>query len=458
MLKKVGVVALSAGLIFSAMGSVPAVEAGKPEWAGKGKPDWVEAKKGNDSVENVIYMIPDGFNADYAKNYRLFKGEDAVWDEHMKGMYTTHSANSNITDSAAAGTAMATGVKTNNGMISLSPEGEELETILEASQEQGMSTGLVATSTITHATPAVFASHVESRNNETEIARQMVENEVDVMLGGGKNNFLPKSMGGNQEDVNVLEDAKDRGYTLVETRKQLKSQNDIALNKGDKLLGLFADDALTDELARDKDAQPSLAEMTEVAIEILSQDDEGFFLMVEGSQIDWAGHANDAGWAISEVEAFEAAVKAALEFAEEDGETLVVVGSDHETGGMTTGVDGSPSNASPEILSNVKATGSLMASELNEGRTNIAEVLETYTDLDWSSGEIQQIQGAEDPATEINRLISNRANIGWTSSNHTAADVPLYVYGPGAENYTGFHDNTDLPKFIADSLGISFGN
>ncbi|GAQ17648.1 alkaline phosphatase 3 precursor [Oceanobacillus picturae] len=458
MFKKVGVVALSAGLIFSGMGSVPTVEAGKPEWAGKGKPDWVEAQNGKQDVENVIYMIPDGFNADYAKNYRLYKGEDAAWDKHLKGMYTTYSANSSITDSAAAGTAMATGVKTNNGMIGLNPEGEELETILEASQEQEMATGLVSTSAITHATPAAFASHVESRNNETEIARQLIANEVDVMLGGGMNNFLPETMGGNQEDTNVLEAAKERGYKVIETRQELMNQNDIALKQDDKLLGLFAGGALPDELARDKKVQPSLAEMTETAVEILEQDEDGFFLMVEGSQIDWAGHANDAGWAMSEVEAFEAAVKAALAFAEEDGETLVVIGGDHETGGMTTGIDGSPSNASPEILKKVKATGTHMASELNEGRTNSQEVLETYTDLKWSASEIQQIQEAKDPAAKINELTSNKANIGWTSSNHTSVDIPLYVYGPGSEDFTGFHDNTDLPKFIAESLGISLDN
>lgn len=458
MFKKVGVVALSAGLIFSGMGSAPTVEAGKPEWAGKGKPDWVEARNGKQDVENVIYMIPDGFNADYAKNYRLYKGEDAAWDKHLKGMYTTYSANSSITDSAAAGTAMATGVKTNNGMIGLNPEGEELETILEASQEQDMATGLVSTSAITHATPAAFASHVDSRNNETEIARQLIANEVDVMLGGGMNNFLPETMGGNQEDMNVLEAAKERGYKVIETRQELMNQNDIALKQDDKLLGLFAGGALPDELARDKKVQPSLAEMTETAVEILEQDEDGFFLMVEGSQIDWAGHANDAGWAMSEVEAFEAAVKAALAFAEEDGETLVVIGGDHETGGMTTGIDGSPSNASPEILKKVRATGTLMASELNEERTNSQEVLETYTDLEWSASEIQQIQEAEDPAAKINELTSNKANIGWTSSNHTSVDIPLYVYGPGSEDFTGFHDNTDLPKFIAESLGVALDN
>ena len=162
MFKKIGAVVLSTSLVLSGL-SIGTVDA---------KPDAVDRKgKGNKKVENVIFMVPDGFSADYASNYRVYKGEDAVWDDHLKGMFTTHSANSDITDSAAAGTAMSTGEKTNNGVIGMDTEGNELETILEASQENGKATGLVATSTITHATPASFASHVEDRNNETEIAR-----------------------------------------------------------------------------------------------------------------------------------------------------------------------------------------------------------------------------------------------------------------------------------------------
>ncbi|WP_100013070.1 alkaline phosphatase [Lentibacillus sediminis] len=462
MFKKFGVVALSAGIVLSGVGASTVV-ADKPDWAGNGKPEWVETGKGNGNgnngtkkVENVIYMIPDGFNADYATNYRLYKGEEAVWDEHMKGMYTTHSANSSITDSAAAGTAMASGVKTNNGMIGMDPEGNEVETILEVLQEDGKSSGLVATSTITHATPAAFASHVEDRNNETEIAKQLLANEVDVLLGGGKNNFLPASEGGNQEEANLLEQAEEQGYDFVETRDELLD-SDIEVEDGEKLLGLFADGALSPEMHRDAEEEPSLAEMTDNAIDVLEEDQDGFFLMVEGSQIDWAGHDNDAAWAMTDVEAFELAVEEAMEFAEEDGETLVIVGGDHETGGMTVGANGSGS-ANPEVLQNVSATGEHMASELNEDRSNVNEVFETYTDFELNEEEIQAIQEADDAKSAINKVISDRANIGWTSTNHTAVDIPVYVYGPQADEFTGFYDNTDLPKKIAEAMKVDFGN
>src|SRR5690606_5679645 len=225
----------------------------------------------NKKVENVIFMIPDGFNADYATNYRWYKGEDAVWDEHLKGMFKTYSANSRITDSAAAGTAMATGVKTNNSVISLTPEGNEIETILEASEKTGKSTGLVATSTITHATPAVFASHVDNRKKEDEIAKQMIENDVDVLLGGGKEFFASKADGGKQKQ-DLIEEAVELGYEFVETRDELLNVDNVDIDGDDKLLGLFADQALVPELHRAETEQPSIAEMTETAIDVLSQD------------------------------------------------------------------------------------------------------------------------------------------------------------------------------------------
>ncbi|MFD1361938.1 alkaline phosphatase [Lentibacillus salinarum] len=461
MFRKAGVVALSAGLLLTA-GATGVMAGGSPDWAGP--PDWAggpggppDNGNGNQKVENVIYMIPDGFNADYATNYRMYKDEEAVWDEHMKGMFTTYSADSSITDSAAAGTAMATGEKTDNGVIGLNPEGNELETILEASADEGMASGLVATSTITHATPASFASHVEDRNNETAIAPQLLAGEVDVLLGGGKNNFLPESEGGNQETDNLIAQAEEQGYELVETQDALLD-SEIDIEDGEKLLGLFADDALAPEMHRDNTEEPSLAEMTESAIGNLEQDDDGFFLMVEGSQIDWAGHANDAAWAMQDTEAFEAAVEEAIEFAEDDGETLVVVGGDHETGGMTVGAgENADMNVNPSVLKDVTATGDHMASELNDDRSNVNEVIETYTNFELSEAEAQTIQQADDAALAINTIIGDQALIGWTSTNHTGVDIPVYAYGPQADKFTGYLDNTDLPKIMAGALGVELG-
>ncbi|RSL31485.1 alkaline phosphatase [Salibacterium salarium] len=454
MSKKFGIGALSAALLFSSF-SVGMADTGKPEWAGP--PDWAGSGNGNDNednnkVENVIYMIPDGFSSNYAANYRAYKGEEAVWDDHLKGMFTTPSANSDITDSAAAGTAMATGEKTNNGVIGLDPEGNELETILETSEEEGKASGLVATSTITHATPASFAAHVEDRNNETEIAKQLVESEVDVILGGGKNNFLPASEGGNQEDSNLIKQAEEQGMNIVENREQLE-EADIDVEKGEGLLGLFAGGALSPELHREDTEEPSLAAMTETAIDSLEEDKDGFFLTVEGSQIDWAGHANDAAWAMSDTAAFEEAVQKAIEFAEKDGETLVVVAPDHDTGGMTAGANDSM-ELNADILQNVKTTGDQMASRLNDDRSNVQEVVESSAGLTLTQAEVQSIQEADNAVLAINSVVSDKARVGWTSTNHTGADIPVYAHGPQADKFSGFYDNTQLPKIIAEVMEL----
>lgn len=446
MFKKVGLIALSTGLVLSGVGLSTADAAKKDASQGK--------QNGNKAVENVIYMIPDGFGANHAANYRIFKGEEAVWDTHIKGMYTTFSANADITDSAAAGTAMSTGFKTNNGVIGLNPEGNKLKTILEASEEAGKSSGLVATSTITHATPASFASHVEHRSNETEIARQYIqESDVDVILGGGKNNFLPTSEGGKQAELNLIDEAQEKGFQFVENRDQLKNIENVDVEKGEKLLGLFAGEALAPEFDRIDTEEPSLAEMTETAIDTLSQDKDGFFLMVEGSQIDWAGESNDAAYAMHETKAFEEAVQEAIEFAKEDGNTLVVVAGDHETGGMSVG-SSSSSNTTADVLNNVTATGEFMASQLNEDRSNVKEVVLQYTGIELTNEEASTVQQAEDVKSAINKVVSERAGIGWTRYGHTAAQVPVFAFGPKSDKFVGFHDNTDLPQIMKDAMKL----
>lgn len=414
-------------------------------------PDRVGASQpetSKETVKNVIFMIPDGYSASYATNYRWYKGADTVMDPFLVGMMKTYSANSEVTDSAAAGTALASGVKTNNGMIGVTPDGTPVKTLLEAAEDAGKATGLVATSTITHATPAVFGSHVLSRGSEADIAPQYMD-KVDVILGGGSKYFLPESMGGKQKTRNLVEEAKSAGYQYIENQEQLLNV------KGDKLLGLFAKDGMAPELDREVTAEPSLKEMTTKAIEALSEDKDGFFLMVEGSQIDWAGHAHDAAYAMKDTEAFEAAVETALEFAKTDGKTLVVIMGDHDTGGMSVGGYGQY-DAKIEILRNVTATGTFMAGKLNADLANIKEVVKTYANIDLTGAEEQMIKNSSNKANAINDVISQRALVGWTSGAHTGTDVPLYVFGTGASNFRGLHDNTEIPKLLAEAMKIEF--
>lgn len=399
-------------------------------------------------VKKVILMIPDGYSAGYATNYRWFKGSDVIMDKLLVGMVKTFSADNKVTDSAAAGTAMATGLKTNNGMISETSDGRTAQTILEAARKAGKSAGLVVTSTITHATPAVFAAHVNSRDSEADIAPQMLE-RVEVLFGGGKEFFLPEALGGKQKERNLIKEAQAKGYTIIEDKNQLQGA------KGKKLLGLFANNGMAPELDRDATKEPSLAEMTNKALATLNKDKDGFFLMVEGSQIDWAGHNHDPAWAMKDTEAFEGAVKAALEFATNDGHTLVVVVGDHDTGGFSVG-GYDKYEANVEILRKVTATGNYMVTKLNSEGNNIKEIVKTYTEQELSDDEVNLIKTSSNQAHTINDIISQRALVSWTTFAHTGTDIPLYAYGVGEELFEGLHDNTDIPKLIAKVMNIQF--
>ncbi|WP_406944078.1 alkaline phosphatase [Halobacillus sp. SY10] len=437
MFKKTAVVLVSSTIMFAgaSIGGDHTVHAGGNH-------------KTEGEVENVIYMIPDGFSAGYATNYRWYKGEDSIFDPYLKGMMKTYSNDSEVTDSAAAGTAMATGQKTNNGMVGVTPDGKEIDSILDASEAAGKSSGLVATSTITHATPAVFGASVNDRDDQSLIAPQYLENDVDVILGGGREFFLPESEGGKQADTNLVEAAQEQGYTYVENRDQLMN-----IGSSEKVLGLFADGPLSSELDRDETMEPGLAEMTSSAIDTLSKDEDGFFLMVEGSQIDWAGHAHDAAWAMKDTEAFEKAVKEALDFAKKDENTLVVIAGDHETGGMTVGSNGEY-DVKTEVVKNVTATGDHMAEQLDDEMSNIKEVVKEYTGLELSEKEVEDIRSSENPNNAINDMVSDQALIGWTSSAHTGVDVPIYAFGPSADSFSGLVNNTDLPQKMASAMNV----
>jgi alkaline phosphatase len=281
-------------------------------------------------VKNVILLIGDGMGLPQVNAVRLQvlgrSGRLTIEQMPVTGIITTDAADYIITDSAAGATAFATGHKTNNRMVSVLPDSTAVKTILEAFQEAGMKTGLVATSGLTHATPACFAAHVDLRHKYAEIAEQMIATAPQVMFAGGREYFIPQTAEGSkrEDDVDLLKKADEAGYQVITEKAEL-----TGLNAKDKALGLFRLGAL-----ENKDPEPSLSELTHKAIELLAFEGNGFFLMVEGSQIDWAGHANDFDYLQREMMSFDDAVKTALEFAQKDGETLVIVTADHETGGI----------------------------------------------------------------------------------------------------------------------------
>lgn len=272
----------------------------------------------------VILFIGDGVGVSYWTAARFASERLNVEQFRVVGLVDTRSASHRVTDSAAGATVYATGMRTFNGAIGVGPDSLPVQTVLELAEEKGLATGLVATSSVTHATPGSFAAHVPSRSMEAEIARHIAQHEVDVILGGGRRYFDGSANGAS----NLLPDLRKR-YTYVETAEELRA---LDLDTVTTLLGLFAENHMERASAG---RTPSLSEMTRTALEILDRHPEGFFLMVEGSQPDWRGHANEP---IDEVMAemldYDQAIGEALAYQARNPETLIVIVADHETGGL----------------------------------------------------------------------------------------------------------------------------
>jgi len=281
------------------------------------------------SFQNVILMIGDGMGWGQLNATRKSMGSVLAVDTFpWSGEVDTYSLDNPVTDSAAAATALATGQRTNNYRVSMTPAGVILATVLELAESLGKSTGLVTTTRVTHATPAAFAAHVPDRNLEGEIGRQIVvEHDVEVLLGGGQDIL-----------ATYLSEAQAKGYVLVEDRNELLNSTAAG-----KLLGVFAAGFMSYDAERNPLVDPHLREMVNVSLRILSRNAGGFFLMVEGGRIDNACHNHDITNTIGDTRAFDEAVEAALEFAQLDGQTLLIVTADHETGGLVV------NSTSPEL-------------------------------------------------------------------------------------------------------------
>ncbi len=279
-------------------------------------------------VRNVIFMIGDGMgiNQIFLSRVIALGKEKRLNMERMPitGLVTTYSSSSLKTDSAAAATALATGVKTHNKMISQLPDGAKMVTLLEKAEEKGMATGLVATKAITDATPASFSAHNVSRDNQNEIAADMLAHDIEIIFGGGRKYWLPESVDGSREDGrNLVSEAKAKGYVYAATRDEFNTINKLPA------LGLFGTEHM-DEIS----TEPLIQEMTRKSLELLPKNGIGFFLMVESSQIDSECHRHDEEKYMRRLLLFDSAVKTAIDFAKKDKHTLVIVTADHETGGM----------------------------------------------------------------------------------------------------------------------------
>ncbi len=356
-------------------------------------------------AKNIILLIADGMSISQVSSYRLIKGgpnERLEVDKFpVSGIVLTHSEDAIVTDSASSATAYSTGFKTNNGALGLDKDLNVLENLTEKIHSYGYVSSLISTSEITHATPAAFASHVDLRWKTDEISKQMMDSDVMTILGGGRHFFLPEDMGGKRDDDFNLYEQVESTQTLLTHKDQLSDEN---LTSSNKVIGLFADEHLRDiEKPDNHSTEPTSRDMLDFAIRrsesFMERGCKGSFIMVEGSQVDWAGHANNIDYLVREMEDFEGAVQLARSYAEQNDETLVVVTADHETGGL---------------------------------------LIEPFKPTQYTAPEVK---------------FSFNTGIGYGS--HTGVPVPVYAYGPGSENFTGTMDNTDVYRAMVAALDLS---
>lgn len=424
---------------------------------------------------NVILLIGDGMSTSATTFARWYKdaqngkyGDDKLnIDDYLTGYVKTSWAKGPITDSAPGGTAFATGQKTNDKYVGSDINGNPLATVLEAAELEGMATGLIATSEMTHATPSDFSAHVTDRGNYNAIVKQQMKSGVDVVLGGGigsvskyfdtKND--PEAQTKYNEYLKNLQNAlTEEGYDIVTTKEELTNSN------SDKVWGIFAEADLAydfDRVAFEEkyNTQPSLSQMTKTAIEKLEKDEDGFFLMVEGSKVDWAAHANDPAGIASDILAYDEAVKEAIDYAKADGNTIVISTSDHGNSGIIYGNENTSSTYDSltfEQTVAISAKAKVSLETLNnmiKGKSNeeILTIADEYYGLDsLTTEELAKVKEGK-----ANEVLSNRANIGFTTGGHTGGDVGLYVYAPShLEELNGIVHNTDIAKYIEKSMKV----
>ncbi|KAI1907669.1 vacuolar alkaline phosphatase [Ophidiomyces ophidiicola] len=463
---------------------------------GKGEGRWRDSRPMG--KRNLIFMVSDGMGPSSLSMTRSFRqlrdglpiDDILVLDKHHIGQSRTRSTSSLVTDSAAGATAFSCAKKSYNGAIAVLPDHTPCGTVLEAAKAAGYLTGLVVTTRITDATPACFSSHANMRSYEDLIAEHQIGEyplgrQVDLILGGGRCHFLPNSTSGScrGDNKDIVRLAQSKGFSYFDDRKgfdALKLGTAVKL----PLLGLVADKDVPYEIDRryQNDTYPSLEEMTRTALKALSDatrdSDQGFFIMIEGSRIDHAGHGNDPAAQVHEVLAYDRAFAAVLEFLEKDSTPGVVVStSDHETGGLAVARQLHQSYPDykwfPGVLVNASHSSEYLQARLdgylnNEGKSAPKKEQSAYVRrhflenglgiYDAKDAEIDSLLRSDSPipaAYIFADMVSRRAQIGWSTHGHSAADVNIYASSPrDVMNLLGNRENTEVGDFLVNYLDL----
>ena len=436
------------------------------------------------SPKYIFLFIGDGMGISQrtlTEYFYRYKNNDTDFQLTMNkfpvsGMMSTDSLNSIVTDSAAAGTALSTGFKTNNGMISTLPDGKKPLTIIELAEKQGLATGIATTTRLTHATPAVFLSHIKDRGKENNIAMQYLKTDVEYLAGGGYRHFLPqnnKKLKSKRKDKkNLINSFKKLNYKIFLSEKDTESFLNHEIELKEKIFASFSYSHMDYEIDRIKNNQPSLKEMTQKGIETLSKYKNGFFFMIEGGRIDHACHANDPVTTIYDTKELDESIETAYRFYKKHPEnTLIIVTADHETGGLSLGgynkysmdftklqlIDFSLCESlfyNHPYKGNDEKYFSFLKDKLNikkieiESKNRIKNIMKKYKKSK-EKGEKRNTKIAQYKISlAVIEYVNKLSKIGWTTKAHTGTRVPLTAVGIKSELFMGYKDNTDISKII----------
>ncbi|HET8564083.1 MAG TPA: alkaline phosphatase [Candidatus Binatia bacterium] len=425
----------------------------------------------------IFLFLADGAGIPHMEITRLYNRHihqeglvvsDKIIKEGTLGLMTTHAADSLSTDSAAAATALASGCKTKNGMLGVCADGSVPKTAMEIAKENGMRIGLVTNSTVYDASPAAFVCHVPNRRHYAAILDRYLELEPDILLGGGRDHFLPKGQPGSRrsDDRDITAAFVKKGYRHVSNRQELEQAQ-----RG-KVLGLFSLTDMTFEIDRDRKTEPSLSDMTRATIRLLQEgNSRGFFAFIENEHVDTAGHQTDVASLIRDYREFDRAIGIAYEFyRQHPTETLILVTSDHETGGLGFTLalkDLTTSRALNQVVATVEDLKKLQsipislrkASEIlgpNPTSESVDNLMRDYFKGFTLAPEFKEAILKRQPISRtiftdtttnaLGMMVANNTQAYWVTSGHTNHPVFVAAIGPGSERFRGYQDNADFGK------------
>nr|WP_315028672.1 alkaline phosphatase [uncultured Chryseobacterium sp.] len=425
-------------------------------------------------AKNIIFMVSDGMSlgtlsmADLYSRNILGKGSNWMNLYHEKkvsrALMDTASASSIVTDSAAASSAFGGGIRVKNGVLNMGPNGEKHTPIWQKFKKAGKKTGCVTTVTITHATPAGFCVNSAQRNAEPEIAEMYADLEIDVLMGGGDEFFDPTKREDKKDMYSVY---RKKGYQI------LKNKNDLNTIKQGKTLGVFSTGALPYSIDRTYLSEfkntPTLAEMAKTAIHQMKDHQNGFVLQIEGGKVDWSAHANDVSALIHDQLAFDEAVKVAMDFAEKDGNTLVIITTDHGNANPGT-IYGSEATKNFNSISNYKYTNEYLLNKIHKDYSmkDVKDWIYEGNKLTLNDDEAKQLlsfyNGLEKeeglynykklPFKLYSEIQKKHNSVGWISMDHSGDYVEVAAFGPGSELLQPFIKNTDLHEVMLKASSI----